>query len=225
MKVRTHEETLEFAEGIVRNELEVSTNGIKSHRALLMFDYVDVIRSVSVDIMHGIALGLVKDIVEIWIGKKTIPKPPYDDYKFKTVNSRNVLDGRIKNLKSTAGFKRKPKSIFEISNFKASELIHFLWHYWRYAIVGHLPTRIVKNFEKLSAGSYLLCKKNATFQEIKNACDMLKRFADKFEEVYGPRTQRVATGFMCCCCFFLVLLLSATLYIRNNMYSRGAGCM
>lgn len=63
---------------------------------------------------------------------------------------------------------------------------NMLWFYPRFSIVGLLPTRTVKHFEKLSAAIFILCKKNATFTEIHDACEMLRQFAKDFEMIYGP---------------------------------------
>lgn len=52
--------------------------------------------------------------------------------------------------------------------------------------MGILPTRLVKNFENLSAAIYMLCKKEIRYEEICLACEMLIKFADEFEEIYGP---------------------------------------
>lgn len=183
---RTHNETVEFAEQAVSNinNKNGNSHGVKGYSSLLMFDEIDIINSFPVDIMHGCG-GLAKDIVEIWLGKRKIPNPPYSDYKIKHVKERSILEQRIINFQPTCDFTRKPRPISEITNFKASELFHLLWYYLRYAIVGLLPTRIVKHFEKLSVGTYVLCKKSATMAEIHTACELLKEFANDFENIYG----------------------------------------
>lgn len=65
-KLRTHIETLLTSQRIQ----EDSIDGIKTSSCLFMFDEIDVINSVPVDVMHGVYLGIVKDMIEIWIGKK-----------------------------------------------------------------------------------------------------------------------------------------------------------
>lgn len=60
-----------------------------------------------------------------------------------------------------------------------------MFYYLRYSLIGILPTRIIKNFEKLSAAVYILCKKEILFDEIHLASQMLKEFANEFEEIYG----------------------------------------
>lgn len=184
---RTHCATLDIAECVAATDIDKgSARGVKGYSPALLFDDINVIDSFPIDFMHGILLGLMKDILEIWLGKKTIPNPPYKDYKIKTVKSRTILEKRIKSLKPTSSFKRKPRSIFEIANFKASELLHLLWYYLRYAIVGLLPTRVVKHFEKLSVSTFILCKKDVKVDEVRAACEFLKQFASEFEDIYGP---------------------------------------
>lgn len=88
-------------------------------------------------------------------------------------------------LKPTIEFSRKPRSIFEVANFKATELMNLLFYYLRYCIVGILPNKVVKNFEKLSAATYILCKKEIKRSEMETARGLLREFAKEFEEIYG----------------------------------------
>lgn len=172
-KLRKHADTILIAQRMadgMRGAIDNHKSGIKGYSAALMFESIDTIKSFPVDFMHGVLLGL-----------KSIPNPPCKDYKIKSERFRLFLEKRINSLKPTCEFKRKPRSIFEISNFKASELMYLLWYYLRYALVGILPTPIVRHFEKLSVGSYMLCKKNVTFAEIRSACEMLKQYANEFE--------------------------------------------
>lgn len=78
-----------------------------------------------------------------------------------------------------------PRSILDISDFKASEVMNCLWYYLRYSLVGLLDSKIVKNFEKLSAGCYILCKDRISEAEKNRGCELLIEFADEFEKIYG----------------------------------------
>lgn len=190
LQLRTHGETLKQAQKVVmtnskKNGDDASIYGIKGHSAILLFDDVNIIDTFSIDVMHGAALGITKDLVEIWLGSKTIPAPPYQHYKMKTKRFREILEKRINGLRPTSVFKRTPRSISEIRNFKAAELFNLLWYYLRYSIVGLLPTRIVKHFELFSAGTLILCQKSIEMNEIQRGCEMLKKFSNDFEDIYG----------------------------------------
>lgn len=159
--------------------------GIKGVSPIVGFPIgYDIINSFSIDYMHGIALGVAKDLIKIWLGKRAIPKPPYENYKLSTRNCE-YLKNRILQLKPTNKFRRMPRSIVEISDFKASEVMNCVFYYLRYSLVGLLESKIVKNFEKLSAGCYILCKEATSEDERKRASDLLTKFADEFEIIYG----------------------------------------
>lgn len=180
---RKHGQTIATASRVVAG---TSIDGIKGQSALVMYNDLNVIDSCSIDYMHGVALGVFKDLLLIWLGMKNIANPTYPDHKIHTVKNRKLLNDRILMLKPNLTFNRKPRTIFEVKHFKASELLNCLWYYMRYVLIGLLPTRVIKHFEKLSAATYILCKKNIEIAEVNTACSMLIEFADEFENIYSP---------------------------------------
>lgn len=185
MRLRTHSETINFMKRVENSSPKVNLNGIKGVSAIVGFPKgYDIINSFAIDYMHGIALGVAKDLIKIWLGKKPIPTPPYKNYKLSKKNIE-YLNERILQLKPTNNFRRFPRSILDISDFKASEVMDLVFYYLRYSLVGLLETKILKNFEKLSGGCYILCKEAMSIVEKKRGCDYLIEFADEFEEIYG----------------------------------------
>lgn len=189
-QLRTHDETIMIsqrisAENFSESGEKDSLKGIKGQSALFLFDYINIIDSVPTDYMHGVLLGVMKHLLEIWLGTKRIPQPPYKSYKITSVAERKRLDQRILAMKPYANFSRKPRSIFDLANFKAIEIQNLMWYYLRYALVGILPNRLIKNFEKLSAAIYMLCKKKIKSSEIILASEMLIDFSNEFEDIYG----------------------------------------
>lgn len=184
LDLRSHKETLEIAKRVEASGTPI--HGIKGQSVMAVFDHVNVIDSFAIDYMHGIALGIFKDLLMIWLGIKRIPEHSNLIYKIKSVENRKIFNKRILNLKPHLTFNRKPRSIFEVLNFKASELLYCMFYYVRYALNGLLPTRVIKHFEKLSSGIYTLCQKNIKFSEVREACTMLNDFANEYEEIYGP---------------------------------------
>lgn len=182
--LRTHDETMKIMQ-LARNKNYVPRNGIKGISAMVMFPRgYDIINSFSIDFMHGIALGIGKDLIKIWLGKRDIPNPQLKSYKISPPN-RIVLRNRVLNLKPTMNFHRKPRSILDISDFKASEVMDCIWYYLRYTLVGLIDTKIIKHFEKLAAGSYILCKAKFTREDLKRASEYLIEFSHSFEKIYG----------------------------------------
>lgn len=188
-KLRTHDETVLMCQRATKKDFtdaeKDAVNGMKMFSPLLLFKNIDVISSITIDSVHGAFLGVTKHIVEIWIGKKSITSPPYKDYKIKTMAQRQLLSNRIMSLKPTSNFCRKPRSILEVGKYKASELMHCLFYYLRYSLVGLLPTKIIKNFEKFSAAIYILSKKEISLSEIESARKLLIQFVGEFQAIYG----------------------------------------
>lgn len=182
--IRTHDETVQRAIGI--KDQKDSIYGIKGQSCMILFNNFDIIDYFATDFMHGIALGVVKDIIQIWLGIRKIPDPNNRlKIKLKNMDEKNCLNRRIMQLKPTMNFKRKPRSIFELHNYKATEFLNFLLYYSRFALNNLLPTQIIKHFELLSAATFILCKSNLTNSEVEQANKMLNEFADKFEIIYG----------------------------------------
>lgn len=182
--LRTHNETINLMKR-AESGSKVNLFGVKGVGPIVAFPRgCDIINSFSIDFMHGIGLGVAKDLIKIWIGSRIIPNTPYEKYKLAK-KYYEILSNRILNLKPTNNFRRLPRSILDISDFKASEVINCVLYYLRYSLVGLLESKIVKNFEKLSAGCYILLKECLSDFEIKRACDLLTEFADEFELIYG----------------------------------------
>lgn len=70
--LRKHNDAVKHAQQVVENnDGKEDIYGIKGYCSLLLFDDVNIIDCVSIDVMHGVALNITKDLVEIWLGKLT----------------------------------------------------------------------------------------------------------------------------------------------------------
>lgn len=179
---RTHDETIKIGASIGLNGKPIK--GIKGRSVMELFDSINVVDSFAIDFMHGIA-GIVKHVIEIWIGKKSLLMPPYKIFKINTLDQRKQLNRRILCLKPYANITRKPRSILDVSLFKASEFLMYLWFYLPLTTKGILDKKIINNFEKLSVASYILCKKTIDHDELEKSCEMLGDFVNEFEAIYG----------------------------------------
>lgn len=181
-ELRTHEETISKANALT-DQID-SIDGVKGHSCMLLFDHFNIVDNFASDFMHGIALGVAKDIIEIWIGIRKIPDPKNNmKIKLKNAHEKDCFNQRILQLKPLMTFKRKPRSIFDISSYKATEVSNFLLYYSRFSLLGLLPTQVMKYFEILSVTTFILNKSRITDDELEKAEMMLIEFADKFENI------------------------------------------
>lgn len=187
LKLRTHNETVCNGNRVaLHKDNSDSIYGVKGISSMLLFNSFDIINNFGIDIMHGIGLGIMKDVLQIWMGMRKIPDPKNNlKIKLKNENDRMCLNKRIIKLKPFMNFKRKPRTIFELPNYKATELINFLLFYYRFAVVGLLPTKVVKHLELLSGACFILLKSSINHSELQQATSMLNQFADLFESICG----------------------------------------
>lgn len=180
---RTNSETIQYGiTAVKRNGKPVK--GIKGRSVMELFEDFDLINSFTIDFMHNIS-GIVKHMIEIWTGKKTLVTPPHENFKIKSADKRKLLNERLLKLKPYSAITRKPRFLVDLSLFKASELLMCLWLHLPLTINGILDKKVIDNFTKISFASYNLCKKKASSKNLEKSCDMLEEFVREFECIYG----------------------------------------
>lgn len=181
--VRTHEEIEKRThDDDVSAITKVKSNdkyGLTNTHPMILFKNFDLTNGFIIDYMHNIVLGITKLLIDLWLGdhrvtKKKAPILPKD---------RNILNQRLIKLKPCSYATRKPRSLHERGNFKATEYRNLLLYYLRFALNGLLDNNKIKHFELLSAATYIQSK--ISEKEALEASDMLIKFADQFERIYG----------------------------------------
>lgn len=182
-KMRTHiqfiDDTLQYA------KTKKNIHGLKGITPLVALPCFDVVDNVSTDHMHGVFLGVMKDIIDIWYGKKKL-KNVQSGFKISKSEDRVKLNKTIVQLKPYSRITRKPRSLFDRSYYKATEYRNLLWFYMHYALYGVLSQSAINHFDLLSASTYILDKSEISKNEIDHAGQMLEKFVDDFERFYGP---------------------------------------
>lgn len=184
-EMRTHTQTITYT--ITHLATKKSVHGIKGITPLIAFPAYDVIRNVSTDQMHGTFLGIMNDLLDIWLGKKCL-KNVKNGFKIKTVEDRMKFNRNILQLKPYSEITRKPRSLFERSFYKAVEYKNLLWFYIHYSLYGILSQAAINHFDLLSAATYILNKPEISKADIHQAADMLEKFANDFESNYSKNS-------------------------------------
>lgn len=185
--LRTDEQSRKVSIGIASNSLDIDSHGLKGLSCMIAFKYFDLGSSFTVDWMHGSLLGIMKLLLDIWMGKKHLVYNEGEKYRFKCMSRSNrmSLHRRIISVKPPTRISHKPRSLLDRSFYTANEYRSLLWYYLKFALKGLLDHRIVEHFTLLSNATYILSKTRITREEIKEADIMLNRFADEFECIYG----------------------------------------
>ncbi|KAG4074692.1 hypothetical protein HA402_008790 [Bradysia odoriphaga] len=177
-KLRDEIETLEkMLTAAAQNEC---IDGIKDVSCLVGLHHFNIVWSLSVEYMHTVLQGVVKRLLNFFLNSK------YSQKNFYIVPSkRKALNKRILKITPTSSIVRKPRSLNQLSNFKASENRSMLLYYLPICLPGCIPNVYVKHVRLLSAAVYILLKNRIPFEEVDRAEQMLNLFAKEHQDLFG----------------------------------------
>lgn len=111
---------------------------------LLWFDPVNF---VVIDYMHQICLGIVKNMIKLWLNRKD---KIYKNKKFYMINSFNIdaIDSSLKQIRKTCPkeFSRKCREISDVVYWKATEFRMFLLYTGPIILREYLTDKAYKHF-------------------------------------------------------------------------------
>ena len=156
--------------------------GIKKLCPFSELKYFDIVKSISVDYMHTVCLGVMKRLLTIWFNVEHKSHPAYIGSKVKEVDQQLI---RITPPNSVT---RTPRSISDnLKHYKASELKMLLLHYGPVCLADVLPHKYFNHFLYLSKGIYLLLSKSISVNDLKESDKCLQSFCLLTEQLYGER--------------------------------------
>lgn len=180
---RTQKEVVDAFMAIEKNgniDANIDIFGIKRVPPMFIFHGFDLIDGFVTDHLHCVELGVMKRLLDLWFGKIKSSK-----FKVPSLQNRIILNDRLLKLKPISSMSRLPKSLFERSFWKASQYSDLLLYNLYYAIPGVLNSEVVRNFRDLSAGIYMLLRKEISDHDISTAEQLLNRFVNEFERICG----------------------------------------
>lgn len=147
---------------------------------MIAFNNFDMAKSFCIDYMHGILLGITKNMISFWTSTQNKHKPFYI-----TKKKRELLDLRLQRIKTPSYISRPPRSLKYMENYKASEYRSLLLFYLPIIIEGLLPSKYIHHFNLLSSSVYLLLKSTIPNNALTETERNLKIFVKQYEEFYG----------------------------------------
>jgi len=141
---------------------------------------VGPISQIPLDYMHMICLGVVRKLVRQWVKGKLSNRLPNRDKKL--ISNRLLLFRKS----FPSNFQRKPRSLWEIDHYKASELRTILLYTGVLAFKDIIPKSNYKNFLLIHSAMFILLSDKASHKEWnKLAKELLHEFVAGVEKIYG----------------------------------------
>jgi hypothetical protein len=148
---RNNEETIRYA-------IEAATagkpvQGLKGPSWFSTLEDHDLIRGTGVDYMHGVLLGVVRQLLRLWFESK------YSSEPFSCSKVVNVVDKRLLSIRPPNFISRLPRSIKQhVAYWKANECRSWLFYYSVPVMCGILPDEYYHHHLLLVEAMHILCK-------------------------------------------------------------------
>jgi hypothetical protein len=135
-----------------------------------------------IDIMHGVFIGMMKKLCELWFDSK------YHGLPFSISASVDIVDERLKNLKPPSFFPCKPRSIKkEFALYKAKDFKVFMFYYSLVVLNGILPVEYWTHYCKLVSAIAILSQESVSPTQLAAADSLLHAYVSVFQILYGLR--------------------------------------
>ncbi|GBM10952.1 hypothetical protein AVEN_168321-1 [Araneus ventricosus] len=179
-EIRSFEQCVNFAEEASLNGKAV--HGVKGPTELMkLYPNFDLVQSFVPDYMHTVLLGVVRQIMSLWIQTSS------NDFSINQKSLR-VLNHRILNIKFPLETTRKLRSTNEVLFWKASEFRIFL--FVSPIILKNLITKNVYNHWLLLVhGISLLLGNEVTTNDLEEVEFALQKFVYGVKDIYGIQEQ------------------------------------
>lgn len=181
---RTHLETLQDADKAVK--ISAVVDGIKGPSWFAGLSSYDIIKGTAIDYMHGLCLGVMKTMLNLWFASENSDKP------FSVSELVSKADKRLLQIHPPLEIGRTPRSIEHHRKYwKASELRSFLLYYGIPVLFGILSSNYFQHFAILSQASFILLQDSISEQELQQCERLLEYFCLMFPYLYELRYQTI----------------------------------
>lgn len=143
---------------------------------------IDMVTSFPYDYMHLVCLGVMRRLLDLWMGS---PGP----LRCRMSSSQaSLVSDRLLALRDyiPTEFARRPRSLAERNRWKATEFRQFLLYTGPVVLKGVLQSQIYDNFMLLSTGVYILVSSEYCLRMNDLANSLLISFVQHFSQLFGP---------------------------------------
>lgn len=157
--------------------------GFKGPAEVALLNQFDLSAGFSTDDLHPIYLGVTKFHTELLLAG--IPGV------FNVTRAqKKLITRRMKAIKTPTHLSRKPRGIDQMAKWKGSEWRNWLLYYAVPCLQGIVPDHYLRHFGCLSEAVFLLSRDSVTAENFDEADQLLRRYHEDFQEIFGPECMR-----------------------------------
>ncbi|PFX23185.1 hypothetical protein AWC38_SpisGene12255 [Stylophora pistillata] len=174
---------LEFLQGKSAGK---PVNGMKGVCQFASLKTFDISRGICLDYMHGVLLGVTKQLMSLWLESK------YKDQSWYCGDYLCLIDERLCSIQPPINITRTPRSIeTHPKYFKATEYRNWWLYYSIPCLIGILPEVYLHHFMLLVFGIWLLNQENICPEDLHLSAILLQKFVMLVDALYGERHMSV----------------------------------
>ncbi|XP_062567995.1 uncharacterized protein LOC134230240 [Saccostrea cucullata] len=182
---RTHESFTRCGEEAETNKTnggkQSAVSGVKGLTWFSYFPHFNIVRGVAIDYMHCVLLGVVKMLLTLWFDKSHRNEP------YSIASRIGEVDRRLLAIKPPNFISRFPRSLVDVSHFKAAELKNFLLYYSLPCLFGILSEDQFHHFSLLVFTTYKLLQDKISSRDILHCRQMMLEFVLNIPVLYHER--------------------------------------
>ncbi|XP_028045643.1 uncharacterized protein LOC114254206 [Monomorium pharaonis] len=175
-------ETFERKDEINKNKRQY--RGVKGFSPLMSLNFFNFINGFVVDYMHNILLGVTKLHTEL-ILQYTYKKFWHISESVGISHVLSTIDERLLIIRPPSSITRTPRSIKDISKWKASEWRAWLLFYSVPCFKGLLKKKYINHIAMLSAATNILLQKSMTREEVFRAHKLFLCYMYLFQKYFS----------------------------------------
>ena len=165
-----------FAQEAVTKGIVVK--GVKGESVLSA--YIDIVVRILIDCMHCVLLGVVKQLLEMWLDSANHSKNYYI-----APSQANAINQFLSNIKPPDNFRIKPRSLNDRAHWKASEYRAWLLYYSLPVLIKTLPGNYVHHYALLVCSMHVLLNDVITVEGLRFSQRALNAFYKLLPTLYG----------------------------------------
>ncbi|XP_042144491.1 uncharacterized protein LOC121834781 [Ixodes scapularis] len=157
----------------------VPANGVKGPCIAMTLPRFDVVDGFIPDYQHCACLGVMRQLLKLWLESEYHECPWYIGTKLPQLN------GLLLALSPPTEITRTPRKFEDRAYWKASELRALMLFYGYIVLKPILPLTFFRHFSLLSYGMYLLLKDDISERDLTEARALLEKFVVQMGTLYG----------------------------------------
>lgn len=146
------------------------------NRATVLERVMGMVSQLVIEAMHAVDLGVTKRISKMIFTSKHVTKEAFASMQYQFKSFRKHVPSE---------FARKPRSLTEVSSFKATEFRQMLLYTLPVLLKDLVSTDLYVNVLKLHVAIRLLSDPTKYKENINAARELIKEFVDEYDSIFG----------------------------------------